>query len=255
MRTLNDLLAITCLLAGIYPDPCSSGTEQNSASAGKDLPQHWTPEEIWRGVDVEKLPLEVQVIKRWEEDGCAYQKLTYLSEVAEGVKIRVFGMLGVPNGAKPFPGILHIHGRGQTASLAWVQYWARRGYACLTYDLCGRWENRTEYTDWGPLAKNCCMASNGVYQVHPTPRVCGWSHWALAGRRALTLQAQTPAVDRAMMVAMMLPSASPTFLNTRRAPVSLPVMAAGYFSVWLAAGAGIYALGVLFAAAAMRGIP
>jgi predicted metal-binding membrane protein len=58
-----------------------------------------------------------------------------------------------------------------------------------------------------------------------------------------------------MMVAMMLPSASPTFLNTRRAPVSLPVMAAGYFSVWLAAGAGIYALGVLFAAAAMRGIP
>jgi predicted metal-binding membrane protein len=56
----------------------------------------------------------------------------------------------------------------------------------------------------------------------------------------------------AMMVAMMLPSALPTFLNTRRAPVSLSVMAAGYFAVWLAAGAGIYALGILFATAAMR---
>jgi predicted metal-binding membrane protein len=56
----------------------------------------------------------------------------------------------------------------------------------------------------------------------------------------------------AMMVAMMLPSALPTFLNTRRTPASLSVMAAGYFAVWLAAGAGIYVIGVLFAAAAMR---
>src|SRR5215468_11678083 len=56
----------------------------------------------------------------------------------------------------------------------------------------------------------------------------------------------------AMMVAMMLPSALPMFLNTRRAPVSLSVMASGYFAVWLAAGVGIYALGVAFAAAAMR---
>jgi predicted metal-binding membrane protein len=56
----------------------------------------------------------------------------------------------------------------------------------------------------------------------------------------------------AMMVAMMLPSASPTFLKTKRAPVSLSVMASGYFAVWLAAGVGIYVLGVAFAAAAMR---
>src|SRR5919197_2213948 len=56
----------------------------------------------------------------------------------------------------------------------------------------------------------------------------------------------------AMMVAMMLPSALPTFLRTRRAPVSLAVMATGYFAVWLALGVGIYAVGVAFAAAAMR---
>jgi predicted metal-binding membrane protein len=56
----------------------------------------------------------------------------------------------------------------------------------------------------------------------------------------------------AMMVVMMLPSALPTFLKTRRAPASLSVMATGYFAVWLAAGAGVYVLGVLFAAATMR---
>jgi dienelactone hydrolase len=124
-----------------------------------------------------------------------YEKLTYVSEVAEGVKIRIFGLFGAPKGATHVPGILHIHGGGQTASLAWVQYWAKRGYACVTYDFCGKWEHRTEYTDWGPLAKNCNMASNGVYQVHPTPRMSGWFHWALAGRRALTLLAQSPAVE------------------------------------------------------------
>jgi predicted metal-binding membrane protein len=56
----------------------------------------------------------------------------------------------------------------------------------------------------------------------------------------------------AMMVAMMLPSALPTFLKTRRAAVALSLMAIGYFAVWLASGVGIYALGVAFAAAAMR---
>ena len=56
----------------------------------------------------------------------------------------------------------------------------------------------------------------------------------------------------AMMVAMMLPSALPTFLKQKRAAASLPVMATGYFAVWVAAGVGIYALGVAFAATATR---
>lgn len=56
----------------------------------------------------------------------------------------------------------------------------------------------------------------------------------------------------AMMVAMMLPSALPTFLKTRRHWASLSSMASGYFAMWAAAGVGIYALGVAFAAVAMR---
>ena len=56
----------------------------------------------------------------------------------------------------------------------------------------------------------------------------------------------------AMMVAMMMPSALPTFLKTKRQWVSLCCMASGYFAIWLAAGIGIYALGVAFAAAAVR---
>ena len=64
-----------------------------------------------------------------------------------------------------------------------------------------------------------------------------------------------------MMVAMMLPSALPMFLSTRRslaetgAPnsrASMSLMAAGYFLTWLAVGAGVYALGIPFAAAVTR---
>src|SRR5713101_7299114 len=56
----------------------------------------------------------------------------------------------------------------------------------------------------------------------------------------------------AMMVAMMLPSALSMFLKTRRQWASLCCMASGYFVIWLTAGVGVYALGVAFAAVAMR---
>src|SRR5688500_7539261 len=56
----------------------------------------------------------------------------------------------------------------------------------------------------------------------------------------------------AMMVPMMLPSALPTFLKTKRQWASLCSMASGYFSIWLAAGLGIYLVGVAFAAVATR---
>jgi predicted metal-binding membrane protein len=55
-----------------------------------------------------------------------------------------------------------------------------------------------------------------------------------------------------MMVAMMMPSALPTFLKTNRPWASLSGMASGYFAIWLAAGVGLYALGVPFAAIAVR---
>jgi predicted metal-binding membrane protein len=56
----------------------------------------------------------------------------------------------------------------------------------------------------------------------------------------------------AMMVAMMMPSALPMFIKTRCTWASLCYMASGYFTIWLAAGVGIYVLGVALATAAMR---
>jgi Predicted metal-binding integral membrane protein len=56
----------------------------------------------------------------------------------------------------------------------------------------------------------------------------------------------------AMMVAMMMPSALPMFLKTKRSWASLCSMASGYFAIWLIAGVGVYLVGIVFAAMAMR---
>src|SRR5579872_6468508 len=86
-----------------------------------------SPEELWRGYDPEALPLDIEVIQSWQEEGCTFEKLRFTGEIVDGVKVRVFAIQGAPTGAKRLPGVLHIHGGGQTASLAWVRYWAKRG--------------------------------------------------------------------------------------------------------------------------------
>ena len=101
---------------------------------------------------------------------------------------------------------------------------------------------------------NCDMKMPGCWTMSmmwmPMPR----QTWAASAASFLLMWL-------AMMLAMMLPSALPMFLNTRRALgengtagtfASLLLMAAGYFTIWLAAGAAIYLLGIEFASSAMR---
>jgi len=153
------------------------------------------PAQLWWGYDPATEPLEIEVVKRWQEDGCAFETLRFIGEVANGVRTRVFAMQGAPMGKTRLPGILHIHGGGQTYSAEWVKFWTRRGYVCVSFDFCGPWQQRTEFTDWGPIAHaNMAQAAGGL-QVHPTPRESSWFHWAKAARRALTLLANHPSVD------------------------------------------------------------
>lgn len=158
-------------------------------------PPMTSPADLWRGYDPEALPLEVEVRRTWSEEGCTYQALTFTGELAGGARTRVFALQGAPERGKRLPGVLHIHGGGQTASLEWVKYWARRGYVAVSFDFCGPWEKRTEFTDWGPIAHANMAQANGGFQVHPTPRESSWYHWAVAGRRALTLLARHPQVN------------------------------------------------------------
>ncbi|MBA3483177.1 MAG: acetylxylan esterase, partial [Pirellulales bacterium] len=160
-----------------------------------------SPSELWQGFDAEREPLEQQIATQFDDGAGHFETLFFTGEVVDGKAVRVYAIRGTPAADGPqarerIPGILHIHGGGQTASLEWVKFWVRRGYACVSFDFCGHWENRDNFTDWGTL-DHCNMATaEGGLQVSPTPRRSSWYHWALVARRALTLLANDPRVDR-----------------------------------------------------------
>ena len=110
--------------------------------------------------------------------------------------MRVFAIRGGPQNGSGLPGILHIHGGGQTASLDWVRFWAKRGYVCVTFDYTGPWAGRKEYTDWGPIKQGNLTDAQGGLIFRPTARASALFHWAMAARRALTLLSYHPKVDR-----------------------------------------------------------
>ena len=158
-------------------------------------PTMQSPEDLWRGVDIHKTPLDIEILSTRVEDGIRIETLTFVGEIIGDRPVRVYAFRAVPIGPSNVPGILHIHGGGQTCSMAWVMYWAKRGYACVSHDFCGRWQGRTSFTDWGPLPQGNMESAQGGYQVHPTPRESSWFHWTLVARRALSVLAEVKAVD------------------------------------------------------------
>jgi acetyl esterase/lipase len=80
--------------------------------------------ELWSGYDPRAEPLEIAVAKSWDEGAIRFEQLTFTGETWEGTKVRVFAYRGAPANGALLPGMLHLHGGGQTASLDWVRYWA-----------------------------------------------------------------------------------------------------------------------------------
>ena len=115
---------------------------------------------------------------------------------------RMAGFYGFPKDAKKLPGLLHLHGGGQRAFLHEVEFYARRGYACLSINWGGReMENAQEgdpNTDWGavdPTQKNV----PGYFNLKPgdkyldpceSPRNNNWYLLTVGARRGLTFLEQ-----------------------------------------------------------------
>src|SRR5205823_136598 len=146
-----------------------------AVSAREEPGERWaSPADLWHGYGPEALPLEIEVKRAWQAEGGSFEKLFFTGEVAGGGRTRIFAIRGAPAGGRRLPGVLHIHGGGQTASLDWVKYWVKRGYACASFDFCGPWQDRTEFSDWGPIAHANMASAAGGYQVRPTPRESSW---------------------------------------------------------------------------------
>ena len=137
-------------------------------------------------------PVEVRPIKQWTTDGAELESFRFKSHQWEGEWIWAYAIVGKPPGAGPFPGILHIHGGGQTASEANVLDWTRQGYAAMTFDWTGpggRAQRGSDVTT--PIPPKVESPRTDT----PTIRHSKVWHAALIARRALTHLISRPEVD------------------------------------------------------------
>ena len=152
-------------------------------------------------------PLDIQVVREWEEDGLVLRYVTFHVGTFKGRSARMAAFYGFPKGGKTLPGLLHLHGGGQRAFLHEVKFYGGRGYACLSINWGGREMEQARAgdpnTDWGavdPTQKNVPGYFNlkpGEKYLDPveSPRNNNWYLLTLGARRGLTFLERQPEVE------------------------------------------------------------
>lgn len=186
------------ILAALTTGTCLSADQPRSPA---------TVTELFADFDPRKEPLDIKVIRQWEQDDIVYRYVTFHIAKFKGQPAIMAGFYGCPKNAKQTAALLHIHGGGQRAFLHEVEFYAKKGYACLSINWGGReMENANEgdpNTDWGavdPTQQNV----SGYFNVQPgpkyldpieSPRNNNWYLLTLGARRGLTFLEQQPEVD------------------------------------------------------------
>jgi pimeloyl-ACP methyl ester carboxylesterase len=219
LRLITALLCATSV-ASLAQDTLTSITTTD------DVPQ--TFEALWADFDPQKEPLDVEILQEWEEDGVVMQVVRYRVGIFKGQKAMMAAVYGYPKGGTKLPGLVQIHGGGQSGDYKACLTNAKRGYATISLAWAGRmkakdhnvnsgavklfWEGDTENryykvtTDWGPLDAYHSPGRYGrkfggvdgdehTIDAVESPRNSGWFLCTLAARRALTFLEQQPEVD------------------------------------------------------------
>ena len=194
---------------------------------GNHAPQNWN--NAWKGFDPRREPMEVEVLKEWEEDSIILKVLRYRIGVFKGEKAMMAGVYGYPKGGKKLPGLVQIHGGGQYADHKAPLANAKRGYATISISWAGRisapgyrvspnevklfWEGKKNdplfklTTDWGVLdayhapsrygkdAFPSIPVADWTLDAVESPRNNGWFLATLGARRGLTFLERQPEVD------------------------------------------------------------
>jgi dienelactone hydrolase len=155
-----------------------------------------SPQAVWAGFDPRREPLEIEILKRWTEHEAVYTEFTFTGMTHEGSRVRVYALSSAPEGKTKRPGVLHVHGGGQTVNPQWLRFWNDRGYAALTFNWGGVWPGREKFTDWGKLVQgNHKDAGAGLMATKPSVRDSSWYLWTRISRRALTCLERMEGVD------------------------------------------------------------
>ena len=219
------LLLTSCIL--LSADRNIAVAETLPALKAKVAPK--TESTMWAGFDPQDEPLEVEILKEWEEDGIVLKVLRYRIGVFKGKKAMMAAVYGYPKGAKNLPGLVQIHGGGQYADYRAPLTNAHRGYASISISWAGRifapgytvrpnevklfWDGKTDdpkyklTTDWGALDGYHAPSKHGKdafpsipvaeWTLDPveSPRNNSWFLATLGARRGLTFLERQPEVD------------------------------------------------------------
>ncbi len=179
-----------------------------------DVPQ--TVAELWADFDPGKEPFETEILKEWEQDGVVCRIVRYQVGVFKGTPSKVAAFYAYPKGGTKLPGLVQMHGGGQSAGLDCVLTDAKRGYASISINWGGNKLNfgRTQMaydgpqTDWGKLDATHPPQRNksnhfagsltpDEYTLDSveSPRNSNWFLVLMAARRAITFLQQQPEVD------------------------------------------------------------
>lgn len=126
-------------------------------ASASDVPQNL--QQLWQNFEEmdKKTPLEVEVLKEWQQDDVVCRIMRYQVGIFKGSPSKVAAFYAFPKGGKNLPAILEMHGGGQSASLNSVVTFAKRGYACISLNWGGNKMNIGQetwagpQTDWGKL--------------------------------------------------------------------------------------------------------
>ncbi len=185
--------------------------------------------ELWADFDPRAEPLDLEILKEWEEEGVVLKVLRYRIGIFKGQKAMMVAVYGYPKGGTKLPGLVQIHGGGQYADYKAPLVNGKRGYATISIGWAGRisapdyrvgpgevklfWEGKTDdpayrvTTDWGALDAYHAPSrnpGNSFLSTAPaawtldavdSPRNNPWFLVTLGARRALTFLEQQPEVD------------------------------------------------------------
>ena len=202
---------------------------EESLPALKDGKAPQTYDDLWAGFDPRAEPLDIEVLKEWEQEGVVLRVVRYRIGIFKGRKTMMAAIYGFPKAGTRLPGLVQIHGGGQSADANAILTNAKRGYATISIAWAGRisapgymvngevvklfWDGKTSdpnyklTTDWGALdayhapcrnEKNFFAATAfaaWTLDSVESPRNNPWFLCTLGARRALTFLEQQPEVN------------------------------------------------------------
>lgn len=185
-----------------------------SSARAAEVPR--TLAELWAGFEPRKDPLEIEVLKEWEQGSVVCRLIRYQVGIFKGASAKVAAFYAFPKGGTKLPALVELHGGGQSASLNSVVTYAQRGYAGISLNWGGNKLNfggaQMSYdgpqTDWGkldathPPQRNpanhfagSLMPDEYTLDAVESPRNSNWFLVLMAARRAITFLEHQPEVD------------------------------------------------------------